>query len=124
MFVARYAPTGDVAWVHTFGAIDTFDRAQAIAALPDGVAITGTVRDHAFVARYAADGRQLWLREARTPSVSNAVTALPGDRVLVADYWGWPQGGPAFELPGSRARSRCTRAARIRLSSSTRPTAR
>jgi hypothetical protein len=99
-FVARYAPTGELAWVHAFGAVDTFDRAHAIAALPDGVAIAGTVRDHAFVARYTADGRESWLREARTPSVSNAVIALPGARLLVADYWGWPQGGPAFDITG------------------------
>ena len=102
VFVARYGINGDTAWATAFGAVESFDRGWSAAGLSDGgVAIVGDYREHAFVARYGADGRRRWLREAGTPSAARDVLALDGDRLLVAAYWGWPQGGPVLELAGT-----------------------
>lgn len=102
MFVARYSLGGDTVWATRFGAASSFDRGWAIAALSDGgVAVAGQTEEHLFVARYSAAGAERWIRTAHGDSDARALLALPGDDVLVAGYFGWPQGGPDLELSGT-----------------------
>ncbi|HWU90344.1 MAG TPA: hypothetical protein VN253_23935 [Kofleriaceae bacterium] len=102
MFVARYSFAGDTVWATRFGAASAFDRGWAIAALSDGgVAVAGQTEGRMFVARYSAAGTQRWIRTARGDSSAQALLALPDDDVLVAGYFGWPQGGPDLELSGT-----------------------
>ena len=84
MFVARYTLAGDTVWVQRVGSVDSFDRGWAIDAVSDGVVVAGDLEGNGFVARYGADGKQRWLREAA--GTARAVLALPADDILLATY--------------------------------------
>ena len=102
MFIARYGANGDLAWARSYGVAQSFDRGWAITGMSDGgAAVVGDVGGHAFVARYSADGVQRWARSARNDSAGRAVAAFPDDSLVVADYFGWPQGGHELSLVGT-----------------------
>ncbi len=103
-FLARYDAEGGLAWVRTLGGDGTVE-VSSLAVLPDDSAfvtggfdgaavfnfngpgatqLTATGRD-AFLARYAPDGRLVWVRRAGSPdeAFGFSVAALPDGSALV-----------------------------------------
>lgn len=104
-FVVRYSLRGDAEWARSFGAADQFDRGWSLAALSDGgVAVAGDHASQMFLARFAPNGDLRWSQVARgLYSTARALVALPGDDLLVATYFGIPQGDSQLELHGTAA---------------------
>ncbi len=117
VFVAAYAPDGELRWAKSAGGVAD-DGGVEVVAFPDGgTVLVGSFEDTAtfgagdatetsltsagsedvFLARYAADGTLVWARRAGGTSAESAVAVAvdPGGSALVA---GWFTGTATFGL--------------------------
>jgi hypothetical protein len=82
-YVAKVDQTGKPYWERTYGD-GSRNGIRHLAAMPNGEAIgVGFEAWDGWVARFASDGRKLWVRRVGT-DVASAVAALDDDRAVVA----------------------------------------